>query len=594
MVAVAACCNFFLPPVYGESHYFFFSAAVLASSLFGGLGPGLLATSASALSSAYLFIVPFHSFQVEAPEAAERLAMFVIEGAIVSSVGRVIRDNRTPELASPLRRYAAAVILVAGATILKLIFFPTLERHLPFTFFYSAIVATAWVAGVGPGLVASAISAVSVYYFFSLAPSAAAPGNPGVALFGLEAMAICLLTGSFRQRLVETEAHLGRVFEDSPLGILIIEQGSQILKANPAFRQFLRLDERERPDERKLEGRPVRDLVHPDFQERVQAFLEHLILQQSVAVVEEVCIPRGSSVARANLYGSWIHEGLERSQTCLVMVEDITERLKAEEALRETEARLLRAQKMETIGMLVGGVAHDFNNLLSVIFGACERMLYDKSLPAEARESVEEIFQTAKTAAELIRQLLTFARRKPRTDQVVEVNQLVTETASLLNRMIGSQIELETVFATESGTVRADPCQLQQVLMNLATNARDAMPSGGRLTIRTSRTSVAAARRPDARAGQYVTVEVADTGQGMDEATRARIFEPLFTTKGLDHGTGLGLATVHSIVKKLGGHIRVQSALGEGTCFWIHLPAADRESEGPPETVAGHLGAGAH
>src|SRR5215467_6903014 len=211
LVAVAACCNYLLPPVYGESHYFFFSAAILASALFGGLGPGLLATTVSALVSAYLFVAPYHSFRVEAPEAAHRLAMFIVEGAIISSVGHVIRDNRTPELVSTLSRYAAAVVLVGGAAILKVVFFPTLERHLPFTFFYSAIVATAWVAGVGPGLVASAISAVSVYYFFSLAPSADAPGNPGVALFGLEAMAICLLTGSFRQRLVETEAHLGRV-----------------------------------------------------------------------------------------------------------------------------------------------------------------------------------------------------------------------------------------------------------------------------------------------------------------------------------------------------------------------------------------------
>ena len=152
LVAIAGGCNYLMPPVYGESHYFFFSAAILASALFSGLGPGLLATAVSALASAYLFIVPFHSFQLEAPEAAERLAMFIFEGAIISLVGHVIRENRTPELVSTWGRYASAVVLVAGAAVLKLLFLPSLERHVPFTFFYSSIVATAWVADAGPGL----------------------------------------------------------------------------------------------------------------------------------------------------------------------------------------------------------------------------------------------------------------------------------------------------------------------------------------------------------------------------------------------------------------------------------------------------------
>src|SRR5215467_8715196 len=242
LVAVAACCNYLLPPVYGESHYFFFSAAILASALFGGLGPGLLATTVSALVSAYLFVAPYHSFRVEAPEAAHRLAMFIVEGAIISSVGHVIRDNRTPELVSTLSRYAAAVVLVGGAAILKVVFFPELERHLPFTFFYSAIVATSWVAGAAPGLLATGLSAACVYYLFSGYAGEISPGKPGLLLFALEATGLCLLTATFRQRLVETEEHLGRVFEDSPLGILIIEGGPRIVKVNPAFRKLLGAD----------------------------------------------------------------------------------------------------------------------------------------------------------------------------------------------------------------------------------------------------------------------------------------------------------------------------------------------------------------
>jgi PAS domain S-box-containing protein len=581
LVALAACCNYLLPPVYGESHYFFFSAAILASALFGGLGPGMLATAVSALVSAYLFIAPFHNFRVETPEAAQRLAMFVVEGAIISSVGRVIRDNRTPELVSTFGRYAAAVVLVGGAATLKEVFLPALERRLPFTFFYSAIVTTSWVAGAAPGLLATALSSVCVYYLFSGSGGGTSVGNPGVLLFALEATGLCLLTATFRQRLVETEAHLGRVFEDSPLGILIVEGGPQILKANPAFRQILHADKV------RLEGRSFTDLVHPDSRERVRIFLDHLVRQQTAGAAEEVCLVGDTNTVWANLRGSWIRESANSAQTCMVMVEDITERRKTEEALRETEVRLLRGQRVEAIGMFAGGIAHDFNNLLAVMFGCCERLLYQEELRGESRRYAEEILQTAKTAADLTRQLLTFARRQPRSDQVIEVNRLVTETAGLLQRLIGPRIELETELAPDAGPVRADPSQLQQVLMNLAANARDAMPSGGRLTIHTSRTKVAASGTVDATssAGQYVTLQVADTGQGMDETTRARIFEPLFTTKDLEKGTGLGLATVRSIVTKLRGYIGVESSPGNGSCFSIHLPSADPDPEGPPQLV---------
>jgi PAS domain S-box-containing protein len=575
LVAIAGGCNYLMPPVYGESHYFFFSAAILASALFSGLGPGLLATAVSALLSAYLFIAPFRSFRIEAPEAAARLAMFVIEGAVISSVGHVIRENRTPELVSTWGRHASAPVLVAGAAILKLLFFPSLERQVPFTFFYSAIVATAWVAGAAPGLEATLLSTACIYFLFFRSVANASSGDPSLVLFALEATGLCLLTSIFRQRLIETEAHLGRVFEDSPTGILIIEGGAQILKANPSFRQTMRVDKL------RIEGRSFIDIVHPDSRERVRTFLDHLVGQQRVGAAEEVCLFSDTTMAWANLRGSWIRESANHvTQTCMVTVEDITELRKTEEALRETEVRLERGQRAEAIGMFAGGIAHDFNNLLAVIFGCCDRLLFQKELRPETRVYAEEILDTAKTAADLTRQLLTFARRQPRSDQVIEVNRLVTESAGLLQRLIGARIELKTELATDAGTVRADPSQLQQLLMNLAANARDAMQSGGRLTIRTSRTKLAeqAADLPFTE-GEYVTLQVADTGRGMDETTRARIFEPLFSTKDLEKGTGLGLATVHSIVKKLGGDIGVESSPGKGACFSIHLPCADLEQE---------------
>jgi PAS domain S-box-containing protein len=573
LVAIAGCCNYLMPPVYGESHYFFFSAAILASALLGDLGPGLLGTAVSALISAYLFIAPFYSFRVESPEAAKRLAMFIVEGAIISSVGRVIRNNRTPELVSTWSRYASAVVLVTGAAVLKLVFFPALERRVPFTFFYSAVVTTAWVAGAAPGLCATVLATGCIYYqFFRIATET--PGNPGLMLFAVEATGLCLLTAIFRQRLLETETHLGRVFEDSPTGILILEGRAVILKANPAFRQMLRAEKV------RFEGRSLADLVHPDSRERVHTFLDRLIQQKTAGDVEEVCLVCEASTAWANLRGSWIRENGDNAQTCMVMAEDITERRKAEEALREAKLRMERGQRIEAIGLFAGGIAHDFNNLLVIIFGCCERLLSQEDLLPTARKYSEQILQTAKTAADLTRQLLDFARRQPGSDKMIPVNRLVKESASLLQRLLGPRIELKTQLEPDAGPVRADPSQLQQILMNLAANARDAMPAGGRLTIHTAQTKVAASGM-EALAKQFVTLRIADTGHGMDETTRARIFEPLFSTKDLEKGTGLGLATVHSIVTKLGGSIGVESSPGSGTTFWVHLPSADADVENP-------------
>ena len=554
LVAAGAGCNYLLPGVYGNHHYFFFSASVLASALMGGVGPGLLATVASALASAYFFVYPFYSVRVEATEAAQRLALFLLEGTIISTVGQVIRGNRTPELVSTFGRYGSAVALVAGACVLKLLILPDVGRHTPFTFFYSAIVAAAWIAGAAPGMLATALSAASVHYLFATA-APITPGNPALVLFALEGTVLCLITATFRERLVETEAHLGRVFEDSPLGILILEGGSGIRKANPAFRQFLG----------KLlpAGTDLMDLVHPDSKPRLRDFRDRLIREQTVSKAEEICFPTGANMVWGNLHGSRIRENSGTAATCMVMVEDITERRKTEEALKAIEARLRRGEKMEALGLLAGGVAHDFNNLLSNTFGCCENLLARKELLPESRRYVEEILQTAKTAANMTGQLLSFARRRPIGQSIVGLNRVIEDTVGLLQRLIGSRIVLKTELAPDAGMVRADPSQLQQVLMNLAANARDAMPISGRLTIRTLRAHYSA------------ILEISDTGHGMDEAVQARIFEPLFTTKDLDEGTGLGLATVHSIVKRLGGSISVESVPDHGTTFFVYLPVVD-------------------
>jgi two-component system, cell cycle sensor histidine kinase and response regulator CckA len=332
-----------------------------------------------------------------------------------------------------------------------------------------------------------------------------------------------------------------------------------------------------------LEGRPFTDLVHPDSLGRVSAFLDHLMQQRTVAVADEVCLARGTTTAWTNLHGSWVRQSSGVGPICLVMVEDVTERRQAEETLSETEAKLQRSQRMEAIGMFAGGIAHDFNNLLTIILGWSEQLLAQDNLPGAVRKGSEEILQAAKAATDLTRQLLSFARRQPMGNQIVEINQVVAETTGLLRRLIGARVELATTLAPEAGAVRADPSQLQQVLMNLAANARDAMPEGGRLTINTSRISRTVAQPAGAPmlAGYYVLLQVADTGHGMDETTRSRLFEPFFTTKDLEEGTGLGLATVRSIVTKLGGDIEVESSPGTGTRFSIYVPSANLRPDEP-------------
>jgi nitrogen-specific signal transduction histidine kinase len=245
---------------------------------------------------------------------------------------------------------------------------------------------------------------------------------------------------------------------------------------------------------------------------------------------------------------------------------------------RRLEEQLWHAQKMEAVGQLAGGIAHDFNNLLTAILGYCNLVLDDVPNEDPLRVDLEEIRTAGERAASLTRQLLAFSRRQMLQPQVVDLNALVASMQKLLRRLVSEEIEVVTALAHDVPAVRADPTSLEQVLVNLAVNARDAMPNGGRLTIETSPAHLdaafAASHVPMAP-GHYVRLTVADTGVGMDEATRGRIFEPFFTTKEQGKGVGLGLATVYGIVKQNGGYIWVDSERGRGAVFTIYLPLAE-------------------
>ncbi len=259
----------------------------------------------------------------------------------------------------------------------------------------------------------------------------------------------------------------------------------------------------------------------------------------------------------------------------LVMVVDVTQRLQLEGELRQ-------AQKMEAIGQLAAGVAHDFNNLLTIIQGHASLQL---GLPGHCEDltgSLREISQASERAANLTRQLLAFSRRQIMRPRVLDVNALIRETTGMLRRLIGEHVELRCTFAKPLPAVWADQTGVEQIVLNLTLNARDAMPKGGRIAIETGTTIFTPAdaeRNPEIAPGEYVCLSVADTGTGMDAATRSRIFEPFFTTKSVDKGTGMGLATVYGITKQHDGWIDVATEVGRGSTFRIFLPVTHRLAE---------------
>ena len=281
------------------------------------------------------------------------------------------------------------------------------------------------------------------------------------------------------------------------------------------------------------------------------------------------------------LHAAPIFDELGQVKGVIEVSRDVTMRKHAEREREHLEAQLRHAQKMEAIGQLAGGVAHDFNNILTAIFGNVELAVADlrAQVPAAqgALDSLQQIERSAQRAAELTRHLLAFSRRQVTRPEVLDLNRTLRELEKMLRRMITEDIDLELALGASPATIEVDPGQLEQVVVNLAINACDAMAAGGRLVLQTFNEVLDEAyvvSRAEARPGEHVVLVVADTGCGMDESTIERIFEPFFTTKPHGHGTGLGLSTVYGIVKQAGGHIVVHSAIGQGTSFKLYLPGA--------------------
>src|SRR6266404_538908 len=329
-----------------------------------------------------------------------------------------------------------------------------------------------------------------------------------------------------------------------------------------------------------LMGQSFFSLIHPDEQDQARRrFVESR--QGKKAGISEWRLRHIDGTWRVfDAIENWIYDSQDRPQRAIVVCRDLTERKLAEKALRDSEEQLRQAQKLEAVGQLAGGVAHDFNNLLTVITGYSDLLLRRIGEADPNRSRVEEIKHAADRASSLTRQLLAFSRKQVLQPKLFDLNTLVAEMGNMLRRLIGEDIELTTALTGNVARINADPGQIEQVLMNLIVNARDAMPDGGKITIETARTQVDQAYADNHLAvqpGPYVMLAVSDTGSGIDPETRKHIFEPFYTTKEQGKGTGLGLSTVYGIVKQSGGNIWIYSELGQGTTFKVYLPHVDDE-----------------
>jgi two-component system, cell cycle sensor histidine kinase and response regulator CckA len=390
-----------------------------------------------------------------------------------------------------------------------------------------------------------------------------------------------------------SEARFRRLSDSGVIGIVIADVHGNISDANDAYLRMVGYSREE-----LLQG-AVRwsDLTPPELAHFGARSAEQL-RTTGVATPWETETFRKDGSRVSILVGVAM---LEYPQT-IAFIADLTERKQAEagrkqaeEALRQSEEQIRQVQKMDAIGRLAGGVAHDFNNVLSVILSYADLILADLKLSDPLRDDVGEIRKAATRAAGLTRQLLMFSRQQLVEPKVIDLHEALVDMDNMLQRILGEDVELVSLPPKVRGRVKVDPSQIEQVLLNLVVNARDAMPKGGQLTIETGNVvlddSYAMSHRP-MKAGPYVMLAVSDTGTGMDRETQERIFEPFFTTKEMGKGTGLGLSTVFGIVQQSGGNIWVYSEPGKGTTFKVYLPRVDDEVDvpRPPATPTSRRG----
>ena len=374
-----------------------------------------------------------------------------------------------------------------------------------------------------------------------------------------------------RAALRASEASYAHLVERAPVGIYRSSPAGRFLSVNAALVRILGYDSA--ADVLRLDL--ARD-VYADPAERQRLLDRDTYTDREYDEVEATWKRKDGRLLSVQLSVRAVRKGAGEVEYYETFVRDVTEQ-------RRLQQQLVQSQKMEAVGRLAGGIAHDFNNLLTVITSYSDLLLQDLGGEDPKREDVEQVRKAAEGAAALTRQLLAFSRQQVLAPRVVSLSVVVQGVEKMLRRVIGEDVDLVTALDLNVGSVKADVGQLEQVLMNLAVNARDAMPTGGKLTIETANVEHDpdyAREREAALLRRFVMLAVSDTGIGMDEATKARIFEPFFTTKEPGKGTGLGLATVYGIVQQSGGFIWVYSEPGHGTTFKIYLPQVEAPLEG--------------
>ena len=392
-----------------------------------------------------------------------------------------------------------------------------------------------------------------------------------VFLFDLYTIFQQLKIYRLRRQLTEQDEIARIISENADDLIAIIDRDGKRLYSSTGYERIFGYSNDD------LAGKPVVDQIHPDDHKAILAARES-VFEKGVSpwVVHRFRTKEGEwRLLESN--GRPVRNRQGEIEKIVVVSRDITNRKQAEELLSQREEQRRQAQKMEAVGRLSGGIAHDFNNLLGVIIGYTEAMDAKLAPDDPLRKSAEGIRQAGQRAAALTHQLLAFSRQQVLQPKVLDLNAVIIDIGRMLRRLIGVDIEFNTRLAAQLGRVKADQSQIEQVLVNLVVNARDAMPDGGKLLIETSNVDISEALArslPFLRPGPHVQLTVTDTGIGMDAETQQHIFEPFFTTKGPGRGTGLGLATVYGVVKQSGGVVGIDSAPGKGATFKIFLPQA--------------------
>ncbi len=382
-----------------------------------------------------------------------------------------------------------------------------------------------------------------------------------------------------RERITEEQLRstgelLRSVFSASPLAIVAMDTRGNVTLWNPAAE---RLFGWKRDD---VVGRQPPEIPE-DAEASVELIRARVLSGEELTDVETKRRRKDGTLVSVTLTMAATRDRLGRPDGVTVVYQDLTDR-------KQLQAQFLQAQKMEAVGRLAGGVAHDFNNLLTVITSYTDLLRSSVEKDNPLQDDLGEIQRAAEGATALTRQLLSFSRQRVIEPKVLDLNEIVAGARKLASRLIGSSIQMVADFDPETGMVKVDPGHIEQIVMNLAVNARDAMAKSGTLTIATRRVDALAPRAGESElpnAAGYAMISVSDTGSGMDEATQQRMFEPFFTTKPADKGTGLGLATVYGLVKQYEGMVRVHSAVGVGTTFEIYLPIALDASHTEPATA---------